>query len=766
MKKSRFALSCIRFLLAATAMLVAISCDGTPSPMLPEVGDDLAQKRALWEPVGLTGGGAMYMPAISPHDPSLILITCDMSGAYRTTDGGETWEMIHYDYLLGSTRCRSIFHPSDPNTIFGAHGYRGGLRVSRDLGRTWKPMGEGLPDGLRELAIDSSNGDFLLAGTREGVYYSTDGGQTWSQGSGFTGTVIGLHIDQSSSSLGQRRCFAASTESCFVSNDAGASWQTLGEGLPEKALVDFTGGSGADQCTLYCTAESEISGGEYSGGVYCSTDGGQNWRQAMGSGIDTQERTLTRRGREWNIVPSYSFLVTTDAHPETVYVAQVRPGQVYRSDNFGESWRPTYFANPEEETFNVEPSYSMAETGRGGSTASGLGIDPKNPNRVVMTDWFKCQITKDGGGSWKTLHTRSSEPERLLEKGQSWINNGLVVTSVWHYYIDPFERHRHYMAYTDVKFARSEDGGQTWISDFANPLRNTTYEMAFDPEIPGKIWGAFADMHDIPNGNIIHGRHYRERSGGGVGLSEDFAVTWKDTSVGLVEEPVTSIVLDPSSPRNSRTLYASLFEAGVFKSTDDGKTWAKRSKGLGAPEKNMRACRLILHNDGTLFCLITALKQGDEFQPEGPGLYRSRDGAESWEYLNDSQPLLWPKDFDVDPRDSDVIYLGAADATEKRQGGLYKTTDGGLNWALIAREGPQTFGATVHPKRPDWVYMCLTESAPGPGIWLSKDAGETWKPFRGIPFRNIQRISFDQEDEDVIYVNTFGGSVWKGPAEE
>jgi len=71
---------------------------------------------------------------------------------------------------------------------------------------------------------------------------------------------------------------------------------------------------------------------------------------------------------------------------------------------------------------------------------------------------------------------------------------------------------------------RTTDGGKTWISDFAEPLRNTTYELAFDPEIPGKIWGAFADMHDIPNGNIIHGRHYREQSGGGVEISQDFAV--------------------------------------------------------------------------------------------------------------------------------------------------------------------------------------------------------------------------------------------------
>jgi len=707
----------------------------------------------------------MYMPAISPHDPSLMFITCDMSGAYRTTDGGKTWEMIHYEHLLGSTRCRSVFHPHDPDVIFAAHGYRGQLRVSRDRGRTWSPLGDGISSGLVELAVDSSDGDFLLAGTREGIYYSFDAGENWDLGTGFTGRPVGLHID-SSGSLQKRRCFAASTDGVFVSLDEGVTWAKIGEGLPEKTLVDFTGGSTVDRCVLYCTTESEIIDGQFIGGVYRSSDGGENWKQAMGKGIEVAERVLTRGGRSWVSIPSYTFIVTNNVLPETVYVAQSRPGQVYRSDDAGDNWEPTYFANPNEEGFNVEPSYSMAETGRGGSTASGLGIDPNNPKRVVMTDWFKCQITSDGGRTWQTLHTRSAEPERFLEKGQRWINNGLVVTSVWHYYIDPFERNRHYIAYTDVKFARSEDAGETWISDFASPLRNTTYELAFDPEIPGKIWGAFADMHDIPNGNIIYGRHYREQSGGGVGITEDFAVTWTDTSEGLPQEPLTSIVLDPKSPMNARILYAAVFEAGVFKSVDDGRTWTKKSKGLGAPGQNMRACRLILHEDGSLFCLITALQEEGKFQAEGPGLYRSRDGAESWEYLNGSQPLLWPKDYDVDPRDSSVIYLGAADADEREEGGLYKTTDGGNTWKRVAREGPQTFGATIHPKRPDWVYMCLTESAPASGLWLSKDAGQNWKPFRGIPFRNIQRISFDETDESVIYVNTFGGSVWKGPAEE
>ena len=139
----------------------------------------LREKMAAWESVGLSGGGGMFTPAISPHDPQLILVNCDMSCAFRSTDGGEAWEMFHHQYLLGNTRCRPVFHPSDPNTIYAGNGYRGGLSISRDRGVTWAPIGEGLPAGLVELAIDPGDGDFLLAGTWNGAFRSQDGGEHW-----------------------------------------------------------------------------------------------------------------------------------------------------------------------------------------------------------------------------------------------------------------------------------------------------------------------------------------------------------------------------------------------------------------------------------------------------------------------------------------------------------------------------------------------------------------------------------------------------------
>ena len=81
------------------------------------------------------------------------------------------------------------------------------------------------------------------------------------------------------------------------------------------------------------------------------------------------------------------------------------------------------------------------------------------------------------------------------------------------------------------------------------------------------------------------------------------------------------------------------------------------------------------------------------------------------------------------------------------------------------RKGWDCFGATISRHHPDWVYLCIAEGADDSGLWLSKDAGKTWAALRGLPFKNAQRIAFDPNDDSVIYVCTFGGSVWRGPAE-
>ena len=167
-----------------------------------------------WTPVGLTGGGGMFVPAISPLDSSHMMVNCDMSDAFLTRDGGENWTMIHHRQLGGNVWCRAVFHPRDKNIVFAVGGWNDRLKISRDGGVHWEEWGD-LPEGAVELAVDQGRPDLMLAALGDGgVFFSTDGGAHWIKSQGIPDRVYGLHIDQTSP-VGARTCLAGAGDGGF-----------------------------------------------------------------------------------------------------------------------------------------------------------------------------------------------------------------------------------------------------------------------------------------------------------------------------------------------------------------------------------------------------------------------------------------------------------------------------------------------------------------------------------------------------------------------
>src|SRR4051794_21675610 len=99
-----------------------------------------ARAEAPWQPVGLGGSGGLFTMAISPLDPRLMMVNSDMSAAYRSRDGGRTWQMIHHRMLHCNTRCPPVFHPTVPERVYAVSGDNNGIRVSDDGGTTWRPL--------------------------------------------------------------------------------------------------------------------------------------------------------------------------------------------------------------------------------------------------------------------------------------------------------------------------------------------------------------------------------------------------------------------------------------------------------------------------------------------------------------------------------------------------------------------------------------------------------------------------------------------------
>src|SRR6476619_2225426 len=124
-------------------------------------------------PVGVGGGGAMYAPAISPHDANLLFVSCDMGGVYRTDDGGETWMMIDKRQLRDTDACPVAFHPRNGDVIYAAA--RGAFKISVDRGVTWSALCADAPWGearCSAIEIDEENVELMFVGSGSGAHRS------------------------------------------------------------------------------------------------------------------------------------------------------------------------------------------------------------------------------------------------------------------------------------------------------------------------------------------------------------------------------------------------------------------------------------------------------------------------------------------------------------------------------------------------------------------------------------------------------------------
>jgi photosystem II stability/assembly factor-like uncharacterized protein len=229
------------------------------------------------------------------------------------------------------------------------------------------------------------------------------------------------------------------------------------------------------------------------------------------------------------------------------------------------------------------------------------------------------------------------------------------------------------------------------------------------------------------------------------------------------ETAATHILLDPKSPPSARTLYVCGFGKGVFKSTDGGRHWVLKNKGLEGSEPF--AWRLIPDSKGQLYLLVVRRSDdGSIGTPLDGALYRSRDGAEHWEKLPLPAGSNAPNGLAIDPMDDSRLYLaawGRLTPSGDTGGGIFVSSDAGRTWKCVLDKDQHVFDVTLDPRKPAALYATGFESS----VWKSVDRGERWVRLRGYNFKWGQRVFPDPKDPNKIYVCTFGGCIWHGPAD-
>jgi len=731
-----------------------------------------ANGQGEWVNVGLGGGGGIFTPAFSPHDPKLMFCSSDMTGVYRSTDGGRRWRMLDWRQLGTAHGAPVVFHPTDPNVLYAIHGKwaKPVIKVSRDRGRTWRPLTDQTPwsDSVPQtdqLAIGPA-GRVLMVLARRGLFRSDDEGKTWAQAEGIDSQPVGIFA--AGARAGEASWFAAMPDGVRVSGDAGRTWKAcVNKGLPGPIRA-FCGGCDpkTGKVVLYCSVPSKDVGGKFAGGIYRSDDGAATWVNAMGKGINT---TVAAGGRRR--VTDYAWLGMAANQTRTVYAFAYENGAaepvhntVYRTDDAGRTWRPMFFRDRSSKRFNVDLPWIRLDRGHGGGLC-GFSVDPRDGRYVAFSDAMELYMTTDGGRTWRQAYSRCAAPPPA--PGKPWASIGLEVTTTWRYFFDPHDARRSYICYTDIGFARSTDRGATWrYAAKGSPWTNTFYDLAFDPAKGGRIYAACAYEHDIPSWKMAP----RLYGGGGVCVSSDFGASWKPISKGLPEVGAcTAVELDTRSPPGRRTLYCSFYGGGVFKSTDGGGNWSAVNTGLRA-DRNNHFTDLKLHADGTLYALCGGkASPANRRLPVAPGgLFRSTDAGKSWTELTGGMNLWLPFGFDVDPADSRRLYLCVSAVPRRHdEAGVYTSADAGRTWTKLKIAWPADGPGYVHakypsidPYRPGRVWV----STGTHGLFVTADGGKTWKRMAGPPFKGVNRIIVDPTDHEVIWATTFGGGVWRGPA--
>jgi photosystem II stability/assembly factor-like uncharacterized protein len=514
------------------------------------------------------------------------------------------------------------------------------------------------------------------------------------------------------------------------------------------------------QTCLYLISPPKWQGGKFETGILRSRDGGQSWERLA----DGLERDLAGPGAQ--ALPEFNFIATSEGHATTAYLGVVRHPQkrdgkledhfgVMKTEDAGNSWNWVVRAADETSPQNRTNGWIGRNYGAGwGGSPHGIGVSPVNPDVAYATDYGTAFYTLDGGKSWEQIYCRD-------HADGSASTSGLDVTTTYGVHFDPFNRDHLAISYTDIGFFHSFNGGKTWTQSLEGVPQdwiNTCYWLVFDPEVKGRAWSVWANAHDLPRPKMFRGDF--ERYLGGVCRTEDSCRTWQKTSQGMPENTVaTHIVLDPRSPPQNRTLYVAGFGKGVFKSTDGGQSWTAASNGLA---ENRNAWRLVLLPDGTLYLLVArGLRDGAVLDG---ALYRSSDAANNWQPVPLPPGVNAPNDLVFDPADPARMYLACwpqpVDGVE-RHGGLYVTQDRAATWQRIFSESAHVYGVSLGSPHSGRLFINTFNS----GAYRSDDAGRSWRRLEGYNFKWGHHVILDPLNPGMLYLTTFGSSVWHGPVD-
>ncbi len=692
-----------------------------------------------WRCIGPANpGGRIDDLAVVEGQPRIIYAATASGGVWKTVNNGVTWEPI-FDNQSTSTIGAIAVARSNPDIVWAGTGepnnrqsssWGDGVFKSTDGGNTWKNMGLRDTHHIGRIAIHPTNPDIVYVAAlghlwgpnkERGLFKTTDGGLTW-------------------------------VNTKFIDENTGFVDVAMDPKNPE---------------TLYAAAYQRqrkgwgFNGGGPGSGLYKTTNGGEAWE-------------LLKNGLPSGSIGRIGISIYL-RNPAIIYATiEHKEGGVFRSEDRGSSWKKMSSINP-------RPMYF-----------SKIRIDPNNDKKIWLLG-IAMNISEDGGKTFIEQASRTSNSLRRIHSDHH---------AMW---IDPADSD-HMIVGSDGGIYFSYDGGHSW--DFINSLPlGQFYEIGFDMRKPYFVYGGLQDNDSWggPSATFQSLGITNEdwfKIGGGDGMNvqvdpADYTTIYAVSSLGnIIRFDLKTGESKPIQPEptdgketyrfnwNSPVLISAhepkaIYFGGnkLFKSPDRGETWGATIDLTTQQDRNKLPLMGVLsdentlsRNDGiTFYGDITTisespLRKGLLYVGTDDGnLQVSRDGGKTWKNVIDKIPRV-PNNTYVSRVIASRFNEGTAYATfDGHQNNDFKahvflTADYGESWQSISSNLPE--GGTVHVIREHHRNPELLFVGTERGAYVSMDKGGKWVRIKSnLPIVPVDDIAIHPRENDLI-LGTHGRSIW------
>jgi photosystem II stability/assembly factor-like uncharacterized protein len=671
-----------------------------------------------------------------------LLVGSASGGVWMSQDGGTSFKPVFDKQPVKSIGAVAI-DPRNAKVMWVGTGESwtrnsvsvgDGVYKSTDGGETWTHMGLPTTERITRIVVSPKNGDVVYVcapgalwsdSPDRGLYKTSDGGRTWAQ------ILKGANLSTGCSSVAMD---PANSEHLLA-----GMWD-----FRRKPYEFRSGGDGPDKPSGSRFAESR--------------DGGRTWTY------------LTPENRKG--LPAYPWgrleISYAPSNPKRVYafVENVRPA-LFVSEDGGQSWqerdrsqgmvwRPFYFGRLVVDPKDPNRLFKMGlglivsdDAGKSFASASGgshgdwhdVWIDPTNTKYLVGGDDGGLWYSYDGGNKW-------------------WKANNLPVSQFYHVSVDNKDPYQVYGGLQD---------NSSWVGDQEYPggITNSRWENLYG----GDGFWAFADPSDPDYA-------YAEAQGGFIGRVNRHTLQQRliQPTAGYKEKLRynwnTPIAL---SPNEKGTLY--IGSQFLFRSRDHGVTWDRISPDLSTNDpirqRQEESGGITVDNSSaemntTIYSISESPRAAGQIWvgTDDGNVQLTRDAGRSWTNLtpNLGMPqgnwISWVEASRFSPA---VAYVADdRHAYGDMQPYLYRTTDYGRTWQRLVGPGTAGVRGYAHVIKEDRLNPNILFLGTEFGLFVSLNGGQSWAQFKpnnfpdGVAVRDIAL----QEREDDLLLATHGRGIW------